>query len=481
MNTGAFARGRAALRRVAPPDAADMGGWIRCAEAAPYFETDVGTPWAPIGHNEAITWPNIAPLYRRRDAESVDRHFAELAASGVTCLRLMLDYSQGRGRHLEHRVGAFSPAMVRLWDDLIALGERHAIRFLLTPFDTFFMARRWRHHPYALARGGPCAGPETMFICPETRAAVIERLCFATRRWGASPAVFAWDLWNEIDAWYAGGDLDATHAFVTEVSDALRAEEIAHHGRAHLQTVSVFHPNLVATPALADVVFRHPSLDFASVHLYEDGPLDSPRTSLDPAAATVRLMGEALAQCPPLRPLLDTEHGPVHAFCDAGMTLPDSFDTACFRRTQWAHLASGGAGGGMRWPYRHPHVLLPAMHEAQGVLAGFLPLIDWRSFVRSSLTQRLAVHDFDGLVSGCGDAHQAIICLMPGERQDGIACRIEITGLEPGCYAVTKVNTVTGVREASAVNTRQDGTLVVLAVGGGHDIALAITPAPDGC
>jgi len=467
-----------ALHRVAPPGPAD-GGWIRCAEGAPYFETEAGTVWTPVGHNEAVTWPNLATLYRRRDPGLVERHFAELAAHGVTCLRLMLDYSQVHHRHLEHRCGSFSPAMVRMWDDLVALGERHGIRFLLTPFDTFFMTRRWRHHPYAKARGGPCERPEAMFTCPDTRAAVIERLRFATRRWGHSSAIFAWDLWNEIDPFYAGGDLAATHAFVTEVSAALRAEEIAIHGRAHLQTVSVFHPNLAATPALGDVIFRHPSLDFASIHLYEHGPLDAPQSTLDPAKATVRLMREALAQCPPLRPLLDTEHGPVHAFCDGGSNLPESFDTACFRRTQWAHLASGGVGGGMRWPYRDPHVLLPAMHAAQRVLAAFLPLINWQRFVRAPLGRRLAVHEFAGLAVGCGDARQAIVCLLPDEMQDGISGRVEIAGLDPGCYSITKVNTVTGAREMSTVHTRQDGTLVVLVVGGGHDIALAITPAPE--
>lgn len=477
MNTGAALAGEG-LRIVAPPAPA-LEEWVRCAAGAPYFETESGTPWAPVGHNEAITWPNLAPLYRRRDPGAVEAHFADLAAQGVTCLRLMLDYSQTHGRHLEHRVGAFSPAMVRLWDDLIALGEKHGIRFLLTPFDTFFMARRWRHHPYAQVRGGPCASPETMFTCPATRAAIIERLRFAARRWGGSRAVFAWDLWNEIDAWYAGGDLAVVHDFVTEVSAAVRAEEERLHGRSHLQTVSVFHPNLVASPDLGEVIFRHPALDFASIHLYEHATLDAPQSTLAAAEATARLMEAALAECPPLRPLFDSEHGPVHTFCDRGTTLPESYDTACFRRMQWAHLASGGAGGGMRWPYRHPHVLLPAMHAAQGVLAGFLPLIDWASFARTPLGGRLTVHDFDGLAIGCGDARQAIVCLMSGEMQDSIASSLEIGGLEAGCYAVTQVNTVTGRRETSAVHTRQDGTLVVLAVGGGHDIALAITPAPE--
>jgi mannan endo-1,4-beta-mannosidase len=320
-----------------------------------------------------------------------------------------------------------------------------------------------------------------MFTCADTRAAVINRLLFATRRWGHSPAVFAWDLWNEIDAFYAGGDLAVTHAFVTEVSAALREEEVRLHGRAHPQTVSVFHPNLVATQALGEIIFGHPSLDFASVHLYEHGTLDAPRSSLVPAEATVRLMKDAVARTVPGRPVLDTEHGPVHAFKDRRLTLPDSFDTACFRRTQWAHVAIGGAGGGMRWPYRHPHVLLPEMHAAQRIFADFVPLIDWQRFHRQPLGERLRVHDFAGLACGCGDDAQAVIALMASESDGGNARHLEIAGLEAGCYDVMQVNTVTGVREVCQVHTRQDGSLVVLTMAGALDIALAITPAPVGC
>ncbi len=468
----------AAIRKVAAP--AVVADWIRCAEGAPYFQTESGSDWAPVGHNEAITWPNIAALYGRRDPAAVDRHFADLKAHGVTCLRLMLDYSQVRHRHLESRCGQFSPRMVQLWDDLIALGERHDIRFLLTPFDTFFMARRWKTHPYSRAMGGPCQSPRYMFTCGDTRAAIIERMRFATRRWGHSQAVFGWDLWNEIDSFYAGGDMHAAHDFVTEVSNALRAEEIALHGRAHLQTVSVYYPVLLERPAVGDIVFRHPGLDFASVHLYEKGTIDQPRNSLTPAEATMRLMGAALAQCAGDRPLLDTEHGPIHAFKDRHITLPDDFDTDCFRRTQWAHLASGGAGGGMRWPYRHPHVLIPAMHEAQAVLARFLPLIDWQSFRRQPLGDRLAAPNFDGLVMGCGDSGQAIVCLMGSRAQCGHASTVEITGLAPGVYHVTQMNIVTGEHESSHLQTMADGTLVVLASGSAQDVAIAVVRNGDG-
>lgn len=469
-----------AARRVAPPPA--LGGmWIRCIEGATYFETESGESWAPIGHNEAITWPNIAPLYRRRDPQAVDRHFAKLAESGVTCLRLMLDYNQVRHRHFESRCGDFNPSLVQLWDDLIALGERHGIRFLLTPFDTFFMARRWKSHPYSRRNGGPCRTPQEMFTCPDTRAAIINRLRFATRRWGHSPAVFAWDLWNEIDSFYAGGDLAATHDFVTQVSEALRDEEGRLFGRSHLQTASVFLPNLQKRPELAEIIYRHPALDFASVHLYEAGTIDAPRTSLAPAEATARLMIEATNQCPPERPLFDSEHGPIHAFKDRHITLPDAFDAECFRRTQWAHLASGGAGGGMRWPYRDPHCLLDEMHEAQGVLAGFMTLIQWRTFARCPLGSRLTVHDFSGFACGCGDERQAIIALFRDTVHSGQASLVEIGGMTPGCYLVTQVSILSGLRETSFVQTRQDGTLVILAGFGGHDVAIAITPAHEGC
>jgi mannan endo-1,4-beta-mannosidase len=179
--------------------------------------------------------------------------------------------------------------------------------------------------------------------------------------------------------------------------------------------------------------------------------------------------------------VLDTEHGPVHSFKDRRVTLPDAFDTDCFRRTQWAHIASGGVGGGMRWPYRHPHHLLPEMHEAQRILADFVPLIDWQRFGRQPLGPRLTVHDFGGLAVGCGDTRQAVIALMACESDGGTARHLDIAGLAPGCYNVTQVNTVTGSRETCQMHTRQDGTLVVLTTGGAQDLALAITPAPEGC
>src|SRR4051812_13084562 len=171
--------------------------WIRLAPSRRYFETEDGAPFLIIGQNDALTWPELEGLLGRRDLPGVDRHLAWLKAHGVTTLRLMLEYV-GDGLFLERECGRFDPVTVAAVDDLVALCERHGLRLLLTPFDTFFTWVMWEDHPYNAARGGPCRARLDLLTDPEGMAAVKRRVAFAVERWGASGAVFAWDLWNEL-------------------------------------------------------------------------------------------------------------------------------------------------------------------------------------------------------------------------------------------------------------------------------------------
>jgi hypothetical protein len=464
--------------------------WIGRASAAPYFADETGAPWTPIGQNDALTWPELAGLFRRRDLPGVERHLRWLRAHGVTCLRLMLEYCHREHRYLERPAGRFVPAMVRLWDDLLALCGRVGLRVLLTPFDTFFLWRRWRHHPYNRANGGPCASRAELLTCAATREAVKARLAFATGRWGGGGVVFAWDLWNEMHPAQGGDDLTCFADFIADVGPFLRGLETRLHGRAHLQCVSVFGPELVARPRLTGPVFRHPALDFASSHLYEHGTIDDPRDTVAPALAVGRLVREALGQIADGRPFLDSEHGPIRSFKDRHRTLPEAFDDEYFRHMQWAHLASGGAGGGMRWPNRHPHVLTPGMRRAQRALAGFLPLVDWPRFRRRSLDGEIEVDDPAVAAFGCGDGAQAVIWLLrrgplgPDGRLDPARARgrqpvtLRVPGLAPGDYRVVLWDTVEGrERGRRAAASTGNGVLAATLPGLGADLALAIRPA----
>jgi hypothetical protein len=472
----------------APDQAPASPARVRTQPGLPYFTTGDGQPWTPIGHNDAVTWPELAPLFRRRDPAAVERHLVWLREHGVTCIRLMLEYCHGEHRYLERPDGSFAPNMVRFWDDLFRLLEKVGLRVLLTPYDTFFMWIRWRHHPYNRANGGPCASRGSWLTCPNTRAAIKRRLAFASDRWGGSPALFAWDLWNEIHPAHGGNDPAAAFPFITDIAAWLRAHEIERRGHANLQTVSVFGPELIKHPSLADAIFRHPTIDFANTHLYEQGTIDAPRDTVAPALAVARLMRTAVGEAG-LRPVFDSEHGPIHSFKDKKRTLPPAFDDEYFRHIQWAHLASGGAGGGMRWPNRHPHVLTPGMREAQRALARFLPLIDWTRFRRRNLSAEIRCDDPGIALAGCGDAHQALAWLV---RTDSLSpdgtlspagtappATLRIPGLEDGGYTITAFDTRDGTTTALAGATSADGMLEARLGPIRRDLAVAVRAASE--
>jgi mannan endo-1,4-beta-mannosidase len=369
----------------------------------------------------------------------------------------MLEYCQGEHRYLERPVGTFKPNMVRLWDDLFALCEQYGLRILATPYDTFWMWIRWKHHPYNKKNGGVCDKRSQWLLCPAMRQAIKDRLSFATERWGRSGVLFAWDIWNEIHPAHAGDSAEVFNDFVEDISSFLRQTEMRLHGRAHLQTVSTFDPVIDQDERIAYCTFCHPALDFASVHFYEKGAIDNPKNTVDAAFSAGRLTRRALSNMHKPRPFFDSEHGPIHAFKDRHKTLPEPFDDEYFKHIQWAHLASGGAGGGMRWPNRNPHSLTLGMRKAQKAMAAFLPLIDWQRFRCRNLNHEIVLSDRGFGIFGCGDTEQAVVWIlrtdtigaggMLKKNMEGRAVNLSIPGLSKGHYRVVAFNTETGKAE----------------------------------
>ena len=444
------------------PDAALR--WIERTPGAPYFQTDDGLPWHPIGQNDAISWRELNPLFGRKNVPAVEAYLVMLAAHGVTVMRLMLEYAQVRHRYFETTPGKWSRNVVQFWDDLFALCEKHGIRILLTPFDTFWMWLKFKHHPYSVKNGGTLQHPSRALLCRETREAIKARLTFAAERWGGSGALFAWDVWNEIHP--AQGEMSAEPfvEFIEDLSTHLRTVERHKFGRAHPQTVSLFGPELRwrAEMQMEPMIYRHASLDFATIHIYETGTIDHPKNTVDAAIGMGRIVRESLAEIHDGRPFFDSEHGPIHTFKDHHRTLPEAFDDEYFRHMQWAHLASGAAGGGMRWPNRRVHSLTAGMRIAQRALAAFLPLIDWNRFARVNVSEDLCVTDAvaQEIPSkvlarfGCASVDQAVVYLLRRDtlRKNGqldlarkpLPCRLHVPGLLPGRYAVSAWDTVGG-------------------------------------
>ena len=461
-------------------------GWIERAPHAPYFVVETGECWTPIGQNDAICWVEFDGLRHARDLPAVARHMAWLVENGVTCLRLMLEYAEHGVCFFETPAGSFDPEMVALWDNMFRLAEQAGLRILLTPLDTYFQWVHWDRHPYNAANGGPCPTRAQLMICPATRARIKARLAFATRRWGGTGTLFAWDLWNEMHPAQGEDRPDCFTDYIDDVSPFLRDLEVELHGRPHLQCVSVFGPELRWKPWLNEPIFRHPSLDFASSHFYAEGTIDAPTDTVTPAIAVGELMREALAEITDGRPFLDTEHGPIHTFKDRGITLPEAFDDEYFRHIQWTHLACGGVGGGMRWPNRNPHVLTPGMRRAQRAMADFLPLMKWSEFDRQLLGDDLTCSSPDVVLFGCRNRRVAMIYalrlrpLTPDRRIDPLASSsidVSVSGLEPSRFNVIVWDTIAGIETSSTYMDTTGATLLICLSDFASEVAIIVRPS----
>lgn len=455
---------------------------LRIAPGGRYFETTEGKPFLFIGPNEALTWPGIAALYRRRDMPAVEAYLQSLADNGATILRFMLEYAHGEARYFEKPVGRFVPAMVRMWDDLFDLCEKVGLRILLAPWDNFWMSYRWHKHPYSVLNGGPAAGPGSFFTDEATIAASIRRFEFVVERYANRAVLAAWDLFNEIHP-YWGGKPEQQMEVLTRQSDAIRAAERRVQGWTRLQTVSMFGPD--PKDGYAEMIFRHPCLDFCTTHIYYKGAIDLPRETVGGAVAMAKWTRHGLENSPPGRPFTDTEHGPIHMFNDHKRWHEEAFDAEYERHLMWAHLASGGAGSGMRWPARHPHLLTPTTRAQYESLARFSREIDWRTFTPRDWRAKIAVsgagsRDFHRFA--VGDTKQAVVFLLrrfpSGQRGvlpplpplEGTA--LTLRGLQAGQWRVTLFDPRQGC-VLQQCETRVKGALTVALPGWEHSLAVA--------
>jgi mannan endo-1,4-beta-mannosidase len=343
---------------------------------------------------------------------AVEAYLQSLADNGATILRFMLEYAHGEARYFEKPVGRFVPAMVQMWDDLFDLCEKVGLRILLTPWDNFWMANRWHKHPYNALNGGPAAGPGSFFTDEATIEASIRRFEFVVERYANRPVLAAWDLFNEIHP-YWGGSPEQQIEVLTHQSKAIRAAEQRVQGWTRLQTVSMFGPN--PEGGYEEMIFRHPCLDFCTTHIYYKGAIDLPRETVNSAVAMAKWTRHGLANTPAGRPFTDTEHGPIRMFNNHKRWHKEAFDAEYERHLMWAHLASGGAGSGMRWPARHPHLLTPSTRAQYEALALFSKEIDWRTFTPQDWRARITVsgpnsRDFHRFA--VGDGNQIVVFLL---------------------------------------------------------------------
>ena len=145
----------------------------------------------------------------------------------------------------------------------------------------------------------------------------------------------------------------------------------------------------------------------------------------------------------------------------------------------------------MRWPNRHPHALTPAMRHAQGVMADFARLIDWRTFAAENVSPRVEARPEELLAYACADGRQAVAWVLRAREQlesegelpfrpllSGAA--LTLPGMEPGTYAVTCMETHHGHTLGESAVEAGGGPVTIALPPFRHDLAIAVRPLGPG-
>jgi hypothetical protein len=176
---------------------------------ARYFELSNGSPYIPNGFN----------LVGPPREDQFGRLFSLMAQHRINYLRVWLSHQDWNVEHQKHL--QFDPERARVIDRFLSLARQHGVRvkMCLEHFrDVRAEKNRWSDNLlYHQANGGPYESMHEYLFSALGRSHFKVKLDWYARRYGDEPAVFAWELWNEMDAVYKSQWLDWTQTMLPEL------------------------------------------------------------------------------------------------------------------------------------------------------------------------------------------------------------------------------------------------------------------------
>ncbi len=274
-----FNQGRRCVSAPVVFEVAASGGHGFLHLASPWiFRFDDGTPFRGLG--ESLGWEARSnddskhfQALHQNERFTYEYLLGRLATNGGSFFRtwmcqwnLPLEWNRvidtDRYTNDTHRFNA--SAMQRM-DELVELAATTDTYFMLVidPHGSL-LGPGWEQNPYNRRNGGPCATAADFFTSPEARARYQDRLRYLVARWGYSPHLAMWELFNEVDnAMYGqvGARIpdDTVTAWHAEMSAALK--RLDPYERA--VTTSVSHRDVAGLDAV-------PALDLNQRHIYKD-------------------------------------------------------------------------------------------------------------------------------------------------------------------------------------------------------------------
>jgi len=308
---------------------------------ARYFELSDGRPYIPIGLN-MIQPPRGA---KQEDLGPMADWIKSLAANRGNFIRVWLSAPYFDVEH--EKSGRYDEARFARIFDLLNLCRAQGVRvkMCLEHFRTLEGGKEWsRKDLHLVENGGPATDAADFFADEKGRRQFKRKLTWFADRFGDRPAVFGWELWNEVNCvrgadWYAWSEVmlaDLHRKFRRNLAMQSLGSFDRDSGRA-------MYRRLVALPG-NDVAQVHRYLDLGAALEVCRGPVDVL------AADAVR----EILTMKPGRPVLLAESGAVepnhsgpfklYAKDSAGLILHDVL---------FAPFFAGAAGPGHIWHWDH--------------------------------------------------------------------------------------------------------------------------------
>ncbi len=323
-------------------------GFIRRSEKDPrYLVFDDGTPFVPVGEN--MSWSN-------RRLALYEEWIPKLAAAGGNYIRLWMPSWDMGLVYAPATLEDWTARLDRVWqlDRVLELAREHDVYVMLSvqnhgPFDLDdFFGSGWGSNLYNAANGGPLAEPRDFFHDETAREIFRRYLRYVVARYGHSPNVMAWELWNEVDLTDQPEDLAPVVAWHREMARELKRLD----PNRHLVTTSTSDELMTFTawvgsspietfPLEYAPVWELPEIDFVQLHSYQ---ISGWNVQVPTAATLAQLIGR-MAQFG--KPVLVAETG--IDFRGGPETLAEDPGGDGFHDVVWAGFFGGGIGTGMSW------------------------------------------------------------------------------------------------------------------------------------
>jgi len=194
------------------------------------FRWDDGTPYYPIGFN--LGWQGAGPTM-------LDQ-LAKMGQNGINWSRIWSNHWDGKNPWWpqdDPKVpsGELWPKALDKWQGLVDQAERSGVDFQFVLFHHGAFSSKvnpnWPDQPWNAAKGGFLKDAGDFFTDTEAKRRSKMWLRYAVARYGASPSVLAWELFNEVewvDARYENRwpDIETWHK---EMADYIRTIDPYHH------------------------------------------------------------------------------------------------------------------------------------------------------------------------------------------------------------------------------------------------------------